>query len=486
MSFAGKRNPSDPSMSTKMAVARRKGDQLRKERAAALGRASGGGNGTAAGAPMKPGAAAAKRLGLLSGSERAQAGGGKPKPKPGKKAVKKAGTEGGKNPGQKKKKNKVKLPSLVAGALPINLADERAAFFASNCERNPYFRYNDSGYGQTRANKRYGVADQRLMPLAQQILDQTLAEFGSEAAYLEKNFGERLSIEQVDERVHSYLASQGLDSAISVNYIENAASPTSMGDHHLNIRIPCTYRTWRIEGTLSHEIGTHFTRRSNDELQPWHGKRKKWRLRPFLETEEGLATLNNVLHEAVASDAHAMSWPHKPGQWTGLDWSSQPGGRPGGTAGLRPLLWQAALHYWSAGRAAELPFVELYKELGQYLGDADTRWRQCVRVFRGTRDTGVAEACMCKDQVYLAGAVDILANRRHIAMDWTLLFAGRLALADVLERGTELRNAEAKTGPTVLREARGLPRMYTARVSSSFLAGLRPGPDCRVPRPAGV
>ena len=52
-----------------------------------------------------------------------------------------------------------------------------------------------------------------------------------------------------------------------------------------------------------------------------------------------------------------------------------------------------------------------------------------MRVFRGTRDTGDVSACMCKDQVYLTGAVDILSNRRHPACDLTLLFAGRLALA---------------------------------------------------------
>jgi hypothetical protein len=78
------------------------------------------------------------------------------------------------------------------------------------------------------------------------------------------------------------------------------------------------------------EIGTHYTRRTNDVLQPWHGKKKrrKFQLSGFLETEEGLATLNNVLHESRE--------PH-----------------------LRPYIWQGALHYYCCCRAFELPFSQV-------------------------------------------------------------------------------------------------------------------------------
>ena len=87
------------------------------------------------------------------------------------------------------------------------------------------------------------------------------------------------------------------------------------------------------------------------------------------------------------------------------------------------------LHQSNKGDIDHCLIFNRYKELSRYIDDADSRWRQCVRVFRGTRDTGDVSACMCKDQVYLAGAVDILSNRRHPACDLTLLFAGRLALA---------------------------------------------------------
>ena len=331
-------------------------------------------------------------------------------------------------PAQKTKENKKrrkKLPSLVAESLPTNLEEQREAFFRSGCKIDPQFEYRVSG--KTRAQKAYGTPQRWLLPLAVRILDKVIAEYGSETKYLEKNFGRLLSFEEVGREVHAYLEREGLAGTVTVNYIDSAASPTSMNGDRLNIRVPCLYRAWRTEGTLAHEIGTHYTRRTNDALQPWHGRqrRKKFRLSGFLETEEGLATLNNVLHESRE--------PH-----------------------LRPYIWQAALHYYCCCRAFELPFSVLYRELEKYVDDPDRRWRQCVRVYRGTRDTSQVGpgTCMCKDQVYLAGSVAILAARHDPACDFNLLFAGRLALEDVMQRGTMLRGAG--NGATVLSPARGL------------------------------
>jgi hypothetical protein len=73
---------------------------------------------------------------------------------------------------------------------------------------------------------------------------------------------------QVGEAVHQYLDGEGLADTVAVKYIDSAASPTSMNGDRLNIRVPCLYRAWRTEGTLAHEIGTHYTRRTNDALQP--------------------------------------------------------------------------------------------------------------------------------------------------------------------------------------------------------------------------
>jgi hypothetical protein len=371
-----------------------------------------------------------------SGGQKGRAGGGSGPPAKSKPPAGRAGGGGwgpppSRKPGQKKKEGgkkrrpRKKLPSLVAESLPTNLAEQREAFFRSGCTIDPQFEYRVAG--KTRAQKAYGTPERWLLPLAVRILDKVLAEYGSETAYLEKNFGRLLSFEEVGQEVHRYLEREGLADTVTVNYIDSAASPTSMNGDRLNIRVPCLYRAWRTEGTLAHEIGTHYTRRTNDTLQPWHGKkkRKKFRLSGFLETEEGLATLNNVLHESRE--------PH-----------------------LRPYIWQGALHYYCCCRAFELPFSQLYRELAKYVDDPDRRWRQCVRVYRGTRDTSEIGpgSCMCKDQVYLAGSVAILAARHDPACDFNLLFAGRLALDDVMQRGTMLRGAG--NGATVLSPAQGL------------------------------
>ena len=376
---------------------------------------SGGGSKAAAGSGARGAAGLKARKAAQAG--RGQRGGFGPPPQRKKDAPTKKE--------RKARKPKKKLPSLVAESLPTNLEEQRVAFFASGCSINPVFEYKVPG--KTRAQQRYGTPERWLLPLAKRILEQVLAEYGSETNYMERNFGRLLSFDEVGQKVHEYLEGEGLAGTINVNYIDSAASPTSMTGDRLNIRVPCLYREKRIEGTLAHEIGTHYTRRTNDMLQPWHGKKKrrKFRLQGFLETEEGLATLNNVLHE-----------------------SREPR--------LRPYIWQGALYYYCCCRSFDLTFSELYRDIAKYVDDPDRRWRACVRVFRGTRDTSQTGpgTCMCKDQVYLAGSVAILAARHHPACDFNLLFAGRLALEDVLQRGTMLRGAGG--GATVLHPSRGL------------------------------
>ena len=45
---------------------------------------------------------------------------------------------------------------------------------------------------------------------------------------------------------------------------------------------------------LNHEIGTHFLRKFNDRTQKWFKDRKKYNMNPYLQTEEGLAALNQL------------------------------------------------------------------------------------------------------------------------------------------------------------------------------------------------
>ena len=55
---------------------------------------------------------------------------------------------------------------------------------------------------------------------------------------------------------------------------------------------------------LAHEVGTHLLRWLNEEQQPWHGNRAGYNLPPVgrtraaVQTEEGLATCNQLLFAA--------------------------------------------------------------------------------------------------------------------------------------------------------------------------------------------
>lgn len=60
------------------------------------------------------------------------------------------------------------------------------------------------------------------------------------------------------------------------------------------VGLPVHYRENTIEGVLNHEIGTHFLRKYNEKHQKWHKDRKKYNLSPYLKTEEGFASLNQL------------------------------------------------------------------------------------------------------------------------------------------------------------------------------------------------
>ena len=45
---------------------------------------------------------------------------------------------------------------------------------------------------------------------------------------------------------------------------------------------------------MNHEIGTHFIRKYNEKHQKWFKDRKKFKVSPYLKTEEGLAAINQL------------------------------------------------------------------------------------------------------------------------------------------------------------------------------------------------
>lgn len=104
---------------------------------------------------------------------------------------------------------------------------------------------------------------------------------------------------------------------------------------------------------LFFSIGTHYFRGINNLQQPWNSwtGRKKLELKPNNPTEEGLASIHSVLFRKD------------------------------------PFLWRAALLYYTVYRASQMSFCELFRDIGKFVKDPNTRWDYCVRAKRGWTDT---------------------------------------------------------------------------------------------------
>lgn len=52
-----------------------------------------------------------------------------------------------------------------------------------------------------------------------------------------------------------------------------------------------------------------------------------------------------------------------------------------------PVLWRAALLYYTVHQASRMSFSQLFSNLGRFVQDPNTRWDFCVRAKRGQSDT---------------------------------------------------------------------------------------------------
>ena len=107
---------------------------------------------------------------------------------------------------------------------------------------------------------------------------------------------------------------------------------------------------------MNHEIGTHFLRKYNEKSQKWYKRRKKFHLSPYLQTEEGLAVLNQLISFIMDKT-------------------------------IPPLLYKAALLYYCCCLAVKFSFSKIYEIMAKFQPDPETRWKECVRVKRGLADT---------------------------------------------------------------------------------------------------
>jgi len=275
---------------------------------------------------------------------------------------------------------------------PVNLQEEKKKFFFDP-EYNPQFIFEQvvpDGY----LHEKYGEFGGELANEAKSILDQVIKKWSAESDYLANVEGQILSRDASTQIIKDYLLSCGLEDKVQLHFSKNFIPRTHIDGMTMNIRLPTEYREKGISGMLHHEIGTHVYRRLNDYEQIWVDKRKKFSLKDYLESEEGLATLHYYL------DLEDKS------------------------------LWIYALQYYACFLAVTMSFSQVYAELKPYIDDKERRFKVTLRAKRGLADTSKAGG-YTKDQVYLRGVKKISNWLKENDFDTKRFYIGKIALEDI-------------------------------------------------------
>ncbi|KAM6942792.1 microtubule-associated tyrosine carboxypeptidase 1-like [Xenentodon cancila] len=287
-------------------------------------------------------------------------------------------------------------PCLLVALRPLNLEQEKQAFFQADYKYEPQFEYAQPEPRSVLDKYREGSG--LFLEQAVGIMECVLRKFGSYENFEEVTGGTVLPKSQVWAAVRKYLQKEGCVGEVVVRLSEELLSQAVMVVEScrptLTINLAGARQHW-MEGMLRHEIGTHYLRGVNNGLQPWASAdgRKQFDLKPANPTEEGLASLHSVLLRK------------------------------------QPHLWRAALLYYTVYHANSMSFSRLFSHIARFVQDPDVRWEYCLRAKRGQTDTS-QPGCFSKDQVYLDGILRILRHRRTI--DFKMLTSlGKVSYEDV-------------------------------------------------------
>ncbi|KAL1007771.1 hypothetical protein UPYG_G00091410 [Umbra pygmaea] len=287
-------------------------------------------------------------------------------------------------------------PCLLVALRPINLDQERQVFFQSDYKYNPQFEY--SAPEPSSVLEKYRQGSGLFLSQAVGIMECVLRNFGNYENFEEVTGGRILPKSQVWASARKYLQKENCVGEVVVCLSEELLSQAVMMVEScrptLTINLSGARQHW-LEGMLRHEIGTHYLRGVNNNLQPWStlAGRKEYDLKPANPTEEGLASLHSVLLRK------------------------------------QPYLWRASLLYYTVYHAARMSFSQLFSHIGQFVQNPAVRWEYCLRAKRGQTDTS-QPGCFSKDQVYLDGVLRILRHRKNI--DFKMLTSlGKVSFEDV-------------------------------------------------------
>ncbi|CAH1268768.1 KIAA0895L [Branchiostoma lanceolatum] len=286
---------------------------------------------------------------------------------------------------------------LLDAVRPANVETEKSRFMRANYNYNPLFFYNYPA-AQT-VLERFSKPSDNYLDQAITIMENALKRFGTYENFEARTGGKRLTRGEIMTIVKRCFKREKLQNGeviinLSDDLLSRASMTQSRGRPTLNINVNTSRQFW-LEGVARHEIGTHYLRSYNNRLQPWTGGkgRRQYGLLSVNPTEEGLASLHSVLYRR------------------------------------HPFLWRAALLYYTAYRASQMSFSNLFKDLGRFVRDPYVRWDYVLRAKRGQVDTSLP-GCFCKDQVYLEGALEILRHRKDINFH-NLMRMGKVSWRDL-------------------------------------------------------
>uniref|UniRef100_A0A3Q3AJA2 Microtubule associated tyrosine carboxypeptidase 1 n=1 Tax=Kryptolebias marmoratus TaxID=37003 RepID=A0A3Q3AJA2_KRYMA len=287
-------------------------------------------------------------------------------------------------------------PCVLVALRPLNLEQEKQAFFQSDYKYEPQFEYMQPE--PRNVLDKYKEGSGLFLEQAVGIMECVMRKFESYENFEELTGGSILPKSQVWAAVRKYLQKEGCVGEVVVRLSDELLSQAVMVVEScrptLTINLAGARQHW-LEGMLRHEIGTHYLRGVNNNLQPWATSegRKQFGLKPANPTEEGLASLHSVLLRK------------------------------------QPYLWRAALLYYTVYHATSMSFSQLFSHIARFVQDPDIRWEYCLRAKRGQKDTS-QPGCFSKDQVYLDGILRILRHRRTI--DFKMLTSlGKVSVSEV-------------------------------------------------------
>lgn len=282
----------------------------------------------------------------------------------------------------------IKLKDLV----PLNLAEEKAKFFAAAENYNPQFVYAKNI--PSSALIKHGRPKWRYLRLAKKIVKAAV-----KSNFLVKpeiELGPILTQAELANMVKNYLLDYQLADRYQVVFDENFVSRFAVNflDNNIKVRLPINIDQAELQSVLDHEIGTHVLRQENYLQQPWYKKRKRYGLQSHLATEEGLAGIHFLLSKKDKLD------------------------------------YATALKYLAIDLANKKDFKTVYAFFKHHFQNSDRAWTYTLKIKRGLRDTS-RKGGSNSGIVYFEGFVEVLKYLRRHQFNPTLLYYGKVAWQDL-------------------------------------------------------